>query len=221
MKRLALIGILSVAGVAGATQVDDFSSGAFMQSIMNGTFVLTSAGTMASGERDVELNVQGNPFNQFLDVKVDNGLSVVSNGFGVVSKITLQYDVNGDEVGNTGAGRTLTNSGAGAGLALDGDTVRVNFIGSDLGTTVKAILRKDGVQIASGIGVKNAGGASALDVFVGGAAMAEADSISIEFMADPSGDFALSSIETVPEPATLAALGLGVATLLRRKGKKS
>lgn len=217
MKRLVTVGMISLAGVAGATQVDDFSSGYFMQSIMNGTFVLTNAGTMTSGERDVELNVQGNPFNQWLDVKVDNGLSVISNGFGVVSKITLQYDVSGDEVGNTGAGKTLTNTGVGPSLGLDGDTVRVNFIGSDLGTTVKAVLRKDGVQIASGIGVKNAGGASSLDVFVGSSAMAQADSISIEFMADPSGDFALSSIETVPEPTTLAVLGLGGLALLRRK----
>lgn len=217
MKRLAFIGIVSVAGIAGATQVDDFSSGAFMQSIMNGTFVLTSAGAMTSGERDVELNVQGNPFNQFLDVQVDNGLSVISNGFGVVSKITLQYDVNGDEVGNTGAGKTLTNTGVGPALGLGGDTVRVNFVGSDLGTTVKAILRKDGVEIASGIGIKNPGGASALDIFVGSAAMSQADSISIELMADPSGDFALSSIETVPEPASVFALGLGGIALLRRK----
>lgn len=220
VKKAVILFLLASAVAARADVIDNFSTGAFMQSITTGTFVLTQAGAMSTGERDVQMNVLGNPFNQFLDVSVGSGMNVVSNGFGVVSKVTLQYDVNGDEVGNTGAGKVLTNSGSGSSIGLGANPiVRLNFAGNDLAVTARVVLRNSGAVIGEAVGIKNPGGAGVLDLVLGSAAMSSADSISIEFSADPSGDFALTSVEAVPEPATMAALGIGVAAMMRRRRK--
>lgn len=221
-KKIWILGLIATTGAAQATVLDAFTDAqAFcVQQAGGTTFVDTALGlNVIGGQRDVQVTESANPFNQKLDVTFGGGLSVVSSGFGVKSDITLQYD-RIDEFGNTGANKVLQNGGTGAPL-LSGsnDRVRVNFVGNDLKVAMLVTARKNGAVIGTGTGIRTAGqGAGFVDIAMNQAAMAQADSISIAFTPDTSGDFALSSIEAVPEPATLAALALvGLAARRRRK----
>ncbi len=53
--------------------------------------------------------------------------------------------------------------------------------------------------------------------FAGLASFSDVDSIRMFFDTEVAGDFVIGQIETVPEPGTIAALGLGALFLLRRK----
>lgn len=219
MKKLAILCFATAAAASQAIMIDQFSSGTVASSLSSGTRVLTQVAAVPSGERDVEMRVLANPFNQFLDFEVNavNGFAIVSNGFGIDSIISLQYDRPGDET--VGTGQVLNNGGNGVSLGLNGDTVRVNFRGNDLPVSVTATTRLNGVITSTNNAVKAGGGPGSLDIFLGAAPLAAADSITIAFAAQTSGDFSLESIETVPEPATLAALGIGAAAMLRRRKK--
>lgn len=221
MKKVLILGLLSGAVSSQALIIDSFATGPFSVSIQSSSYVATQNGSMSSGERDVEARVYANPFNQWLDVSINSGLNVVSNGFGVASKVTLQYDMNGDEVGNTGAGKLLNTTGAGAPILSVGadDRLRLTFLGNDSNVTVTATVKQGNTQLAQAMATKSAGGGGVLDLVVGNSALANADSVTLEFEADPSGDFALAEIGTVPEPMTVAVLGLGALALARRRRK--
>lgn len=222
MRKAAILGLVVAAAGSQAVTIDNFLTGAVSIAIQSGSFVAVQNGSMANGERDVEARVFSNPFNQFLDVNINNGLNVVSNGFQTVSKVTLQYDANGDEVGNTGSGKFLTNGPGTGPLVASGsdDKIRVNFLGNDLNVKVTAVLRQNGVIQNVVMGNKAAGGPGSLDLAVGAANLSTTDSLTLEFEADPSGDFALGGISTVPEPMTMVALAAGAGLLMRRRFKK-
>ena len=184
---------------------------------MNGAFL--------SGERDVEMRVLSNPFNQDYDVTITGGqLAVISQGFGTLARLTLQYDCPGDETPGTNV--AINNNGYTAGLLGNGanNMYRVKFLGNDLPVQVICTLRAaNGVVVASRTATRAAlAGAGNLDFVFNPAEVAGSGSITFQFEADRSGDFALEGIEAlpVPEPATMAALGLGVAAVIRRRNKK-
>lgn len=223
MRKFLVLAAVVVSGVAQANVTIDNFTTAYFDTIIGGTSVQFQQGAgIIGGERDVELNVLANPLNQFLDIAIAGGLTVISNGFGVQSKVSLQYDGLNDEVGNTGPGKVLTNAG-GAPLGIGFcNAVRVGFIGNDLKVNIQVEARLAGVVIGVGNGMRAAGqGVGFEDIAMAPAALAAADSLTFRFQADPSGDFAISGLECVPEPASMAALGLGFAALVaRRRSKK-
>lgn len=224
MKKLAVLaGVVSV-GIANAMVIDDFTT-PYFNSIVGGSDVnFQVGGGIVGGERDVELLVLANPQNQFLDVAITGGnLGIVSNGFATSSIVSLQYDGFNDEVGNTGPGKFLNNVGSGAPLGLGFcNAVRIDFIGNDLKVNIQVEARLGGALIGIGNGMRAAGqGVGFEDIAMNPAALAAADSLTVRFNADPSGDFAITGIECVPEPASMAALGLGFAALVARRRRKS
>jgi hypothetical protein len=220
MKKYLLLLFASTVAVGHAIVIDDFSSGVLNESIDSGSLVLTQVGTMASGERDVEMMVVSNPQNQFFDLNINtngSGLSIVSSGFNMVSSFSLQYDVVGDEV--TGSGQSLNNPGSGIPVLSTTDSViRINFLGNDLPLTVTGTLRSGNSVLENVVAVK-APGAGALDLVFSGS-IGAADSITVNFVTSPSGDYAISSIETVPEPASMAIMALGLVGVAARRRKK-
>lgn len=224
MRKFLVLAAVVVSGVAQANVTIDNFTTAYFDTIIGGTSVQFQQGAgIIGGERDVELNVLANPLNQFLDIAIAGGLTVISNGFGVQSTVSLQYDGLNDEVGNTGPGKVLTNAGNGAPLGVGFcNAVRIGFIGNDLKVNITVEARNAGAIIGVGNGMRAAGqGAGFEDIAMAPAVLAAADSLTFRFTADPSGDFAISGLECVPEPASMAALGLGFAALVaRRRSKK-
>ena len=221
-KFLVLAGVVA-AGASNAVVIDDFTSGAYFNTIIGGTYVDFQGGTMCSGERDVQQTVYANPLGQFFDLAITGaGLTIVSAGFGLDGQVDLQYDVVGDEAGNTGPGKVLTNP-PGACL-LDCDTIRISWLGNDLAVEYVVTLRDAvGGVIGVGGGVRAPGsGAGVTDLGFGGAVLAATRSVTFSFHGAPSADYGITKLECVPEPASMAAIGLGLAGVVarRRRNKK-
>lgn len=218
-KVIVAFAAAALVGSAQAVLVDSFNAPGG-NSILGGTYVgSNNGGGIIGGNRDYEMIVVANPLGQFFDVSFGGGLEVTSNGFLTDGDLVLQYDGGPDAT--VGVGGNINNVGTGAlAGAFNGDRVRVWFLGNDLPVTVTATTRVGGMITAANTAVRGAlAGAGFLDIFLGGAALAGADSVSVKFDAQASGDYALSKIETVPEPATMLALAAGVALMARRRRK--
>jgi hypothetical protein len=221
MKRVLLTGLTIASSLAQAVLIDDFSVPC-SNSILGSSWVGAQTGTMLSGERDVQLSISANPLNQFFDLDVPaSGLLIVSNGFMSEGVATLQYDGVGDEVGNLGAGKILSYGGSGSPiLGGSNDRIRIKFIGNDLDVKVTATSRLNGNILDSASATRSAGsGAGFLDLFVSSSALAAMDSLTLEFRGAPSADFALGSVEAVPEPTSTLVVVAGIWSLIfaRRK----
>lgn len=224
MKRLLFLPIVAVCAASSSAIVVDSFSTPYFNTVNSGSWVDFQAGTMLSGERDVQFEVVSNPANTFSDLDINGaGQATFSNGFGMVSNTYLQYDRLGDEVGNTGPGFVLNNGGNGSALFNQfADAVRVSFLGNDLAVQVTAVLRLNGVILDQNSGVRSAGGgAGNLDIALNAGAMASADSLTFVFTGAPGADFAITELSTVPEPATLVALAVGLGLVRRAKSRRS
>lgn len=219
VRKLLFLMVAAAAVPARAVVVDDFSN-AYVNSVQSGTWVDFQTGSMLTGERDVMFDVVSNAFNVFADLSIDGaGTAVFGNGFGVSTRFMLQYDGLNDEAANTGPGTSLINAGSGSPILTGfNDSVRVSFIGNDLDVKVTAVARLNGAVLESNSALRAAGGgAGNLDIALSSANLAAADSLTLVFEGAPSADFAISEVSTVPEPATIIALGAGLVALARRR----
>ncbi len=218
MKRLAILLLVGSVNACFALTIDDFTTGPDDARITSGSRVEFQGGSMIGGERDVELRVLNNPFVQALEYTIGSGFAIVSDGFGLESRVTLQYDGVGDETyGGTnlhdGPGFNPTN--------LTGqDRFVLSFVGNDLPLDL-------GVRVESANGHasstvmhlgSNAGVVNVLfSTFTGNADFAAITKMQFTFEPLASGDYALGSIKAVPEPATIAIVALGLTSLLLRR----
>ena len=218
-KVIVAFAAAALVGSAQAVLVDSFNAPGG-NSILGGTYVgSNNGGGIIGGNRDYEMIVVANPLGQFFDVSFGGGLEVTSNGFLTDGDLVLQYDGGPDAA--IGVGGNINNLGTGAlAGAFGGDRVRIWFLGNDLPVNVLCQTRLGGAVTAIGGAVRGPlAGPGFLDVMMNPAAMAAADSLTIKFDAQPSGDYALGRIETVPEPATISAIAFGLAAMARRRKK--
>lgn len=219
MKQATLLAFCLVTVGAQAITIDDFST-AYSQSVLSGTWVDSTNAAVLGGERDVQLMVLGNPFNQFADMDLMPIAGIFSNGFGVTSMFTLQYDRAGDETGNTGAGKTLKNGGTGVALLPKGtNLICLTWIGNDLDVTATVTARLSGGVLGSASLMRPAGSGMGL-TFLAVAGLDQADSITFDFSGATSADFALSSLKAVPEPTTWSALAAASLVFAARRRKR-
>lgn len=218
MKKITLlVAGLSVFTVSQAQDIIDDFSIPYSSTVISGSVSAVQTGSMLSGERDVRVRVINNPIaGQAARVTITGSqLSVISNDFLVRSTLELQYDKLGDE---TPGVNVQLNNGAGTANLLGGNTqVDVRFLQNDLAVDVMATLRAQGSVIAQISKTRAAGSGQGAESFNFGAIAAQADSITFTFGAAPSGDFALEGLEAVPEPASMTALALGLAAMMRRR----
>jgi hypothetical protein len=220
MKNIAMLVLAGCVVTAQAVLVDDFST-SYTNSIGTGTWVDTQLGSMLGGERDVQLEVVANTFSQFADTDIPGSLvSIFSNGFGVESITTFQYDRAADETGNLGPGKSLKNGGNGSALIGTNDSsVAIDCLGNDLRVMVEITTRLNGATLGTASAIRAAGsGAGSMTIPVTG--LSTADSLTIAFHGDMNADFGISRIQTVPEPASIVSLAALTAVALSRRNRK-
>jgi hypothetical protein len=226
--KARLFGLVSLFGLAGAAQallIDDFSDGNVNLVVTNGAGLAsldpaTALGSSRAtwigqstftGDRSSTLNISGGSFS-------------VDNSIGTSSRSSIGYGVS--SVHNGGGFGTNPNSNFNLSAF---DTYRFHFEGNDQPLTIFISLFTDGGVNGLVLSKSVAGGQLApfvfdvtlADVFgsFGSYDLSDVDQLRFDFSSSNAGDFALSHIEAVPEPATMAILGLGLAAIARRRRK--
>jgi hypothetical protein len=196
--------------------IDDFTSGSFSYSRSSvGTSSARVPGTMLGGTRWTLSNVTSNPSGSVLNVNVGSGAAnfVAGDGLVHVSDVRYGYNLSG---GLADLNVDLTAGG------LNG--FKISFLENSGNLNLLVQMRRTvgaGAQWGSHAIVVGPS-ASPFDVFVpysvfGSLNLTDVDQVIFRFTNQPGEDYKLGRIEAVPEPATLAALGLGVAALIRRR----
>jgi hypothetical protein len=225
MKRLVTFGALAaIATTSHAIVIDTFSDGVFSQSLTSGSWVGSQAGVGLGGERDSAIQLISNNLGLTGTLEVSGGYFSVSGAPDMELKIGLDYDGAGDETD----GFVPFEVGPGIGpvdLTQDsGNSFQIAFQSNDLALHMAAFVFSAGggesrydATIAAG---QNFIETASYADFIGTANFAAADRVAFIFDTAKGGDFALNQISTaqsVPEPASVAILGLGAISLLRRK----
>jgi hypothetical protein len=235
LRFVALAGVAAAMAVPASATVliDDFTQGATDLQIASGTGSVESQQSginVPGGQRDVMLKVISNPFNRLgrFEIVPTQGMSFYSSGPGLVGQVGLDYD--GAETENLTDGQLTAGPGMNLNLSNE-NRFRFNFSFVDLAT----VLHIDAYT--------NGGGSSSVDFNVssgitsstlvdvpfssfsatsgGGVNFSDVDRIVILFNnANAATDFALGSINAVPEPASMAALAVGALGLLARRRRK-
>ncbi len=230
MKSTVLIlSLVAVVGAANASIVDDFGGPT--------TFVQTSSASPMDYDSVVYAGVpggirnlgQGYQFGNLLSgAAITGGQLDVGTPSDAITTTALCYgNVTGD-VGSFFAPNpdwwidtSLSN------FSLSGDKIRFNFISNEQSLGVRVVLASEAgytfydKTVAGSQYSPFVVDLTSADISSGSpTSLASFDTMYVRFLSDYSGDFALGSIETVPEPASMAVLGLGIAALARRKRSK-
>jgi hypothetical protein len=215
-KLILLVGVLGASVTANAALVDDFTTGAYTSAYINAgnEFANTSASGVPGGSRYTNLVVQSSVNGEDARVRVatSQGTFAVSNGPGVNSTVRLGY-------GFSSAAAAPGSNPLGLNLST-APIIKINFRSNDLAQPVKASLYLANNTVLTR--TVNAASSSStfstsLDFSADAASLGSVSAIVLDFDPSTDGDFAITNVSTVPEPASMAALGLGVAAMLRRR----
>lgn len=218
MKKIALLALLAVGAGAQAVLLDGFVDGSYNSGYLTNvgdSAINWSAATVVGGIRATYISVLANDDAEDARLRVrglvENGSYSVSAGPGVsvFAQLGYGYDFNNNIGGNDlNLDLTATNQ------------IRLGFHVNDLDLDTTVILVSNGAVIGAQNKVIAGGQEHFSEVFTfGGGGLADVDQILVNFYNTPSGDWSLKNVEAVPEPASMAILGLGLAAFAKRRNR--
>ncbi len=221
MRTPLVIGGLALATLSRATLFDNFSSGAYDSGNLTAiatTNAWQTPATVPGNVRFVQSAIVANPFNQNYRVQIvpGFGMTFVDSGVGLKGNLSLGY---GYANGSTAAVSNPLN------LNQTGSPIfAVTFMSNDLpnATTVTLYSSTTGGSVARAFNVPALASPATFNFdFTGEAALADVDSVLVSFSPSANGDFGVSRIESVPEPASIAAIGIGLVGIARTRRRRS
>lgn len=224
MKSLGILCLVVVATTAQALMIDDFSTGAINDSISAGSgSTYTAALGAVGGNRYVYHDVlDGNPLGLSHSTIVATGPGIFASDSKTLvdAYTTIKYGSNASGV--FGAFDMNLNFSS-------FDRIRLNVLSNDQPTSIRVGVgnntngfRFQTINLAGGPALVPQTVDFLFTGFTGGSFnFGDVDRIEIVIDTTASGDFVLDSVEAVPEPASMIALGLGAAALVARRKRNS
>lgn len=220
-----LAGVL-ICGAQANILIDDFSTGFNgATTIANAFYTTPSAGSLG-GFRTVEHTFFSNPLSRPISTDVNSvvpGNLFIEAGSGVNGMVTVSW--GGSTTPASGTGSLGSNNYNGLGLDFSGLTgLQVDYLNNDQSSTlfrIAIIDQADSVAASSAVGVA-AGNGSIFIPFgtIGNSVnLSNVKVLALNTFLPNGNDITLTNVEAVPEPATIAVLGLAAAAALRRKRK--
>lgn len=231
MRKLVLTfaaASFSVAAHAGFV-IDDFSDGAIsVTTDSTNNFAATSASaSVLGGTRYLGQTFNG-PSRRSAAAVADGSLNV-STPSGSLTETALIYgNAVGTAVNVSGTPDWYVGNGSDLSFGVN-NKFRFDFLSNERNLNLTLVLQQNGVNYTTYKKTIAGDQFSPFSVLVtasdimgtigAGASMTGFDTLYVRFDSAVSGDFELGSIQAVPEPGTMAALGLGAVAMLRRRKK--
>ena len=229
MRHFLLIAGVTACAFAHALVLDDFTTGFASVSTKVDANYDVAAGT-PGGHRSVDHDFITNMNNRSVLTELvdsDPGNFYIEAGAKVNANVNLYWA--GRVLDGTPTDRPYMFSDfAGLGGAdLSGfDAFKVSWEGNDQNSTglvMRVIDTGGNISVFSGTTLAEGDGMASVAFadFAGSADFAALDGIHMQIALPDGNDLVLTNFEAVPEPATMAVIGLGVAALARRKRKQA